>query len=280
MHETIAILFDFDDTLAPDSTSGFLARCGVDVPAFWKDVEPLLNAGWDPIPAYLHRMLELGRLKGMPPIRRGDLEEWGRQLPLHPGVPEMFQRLRDECRLANPRARLEFYLVSSGLGDVLRQTPIAGEFTDIWASDFAYDVDGAICGVRKVVSFTDKTRYVFQVQKGLVGPEWRGRPFEVNRKVPWERLRVPLDRMVVVGDGLTDVPCFSLVRGGGGVAIAVFDRENRGKWGRAWGFVEDGRVSNLLPADYAPNSALSTFLSMAVENLARKISLMGSTYQG
>jgi len=59
MHETIAIIFDFDDTLAPDSTSGFLDRCGIDVPKFWKDdVQPLLDDGWDPIPAYLYMMIE------------------------------------------------------------------------------------------------------------------------------------------------------------------------------------------------------------------------------
>jgi hypothetical protein len=75
-------------------------------------------------------------------------------------------------------------------------------------------------------------------------------------------------------------PAFPWSEEGGGVAIAVFDRENRWKWGRAWSFVEDGRVSNLPPADHAQDSALSKFLSMAVENLARKISLMGSAYQG
>lgn len=277
MKETIAILFDFDDTLGPDSTSGFLNRCRVDVPAFWRSVEPLLQQGWDPVPAYLHQMLELSRSKAIAPIRRETLAAWGRQLPLHSGVPEVFRRLRDGCTNANPRARLEFYLISSGLGDVLRETPIAPEFTDIWASDFAYDQDGEISGVRKVISFTDKTRYVFQVQKGFVGAEWQGRPFEVNRKVPRSQLRVPLDRMIVVGDGMTDVPCFSLVRKGGGIAIGVFDRENREKWGRAWGFVEDDRVTNLLPADFTPNSALTTFLSMAVENLARKLSQVQDT---
>ena len=29
MHETIAVIFDFDDTLAPDSTSGYLNDVGL-----------------------------------------------------------------------------------------------------------------------------------------------------------------------------------------------------------------------------------------------------------
>lgn len=281
LHDTIAILFDFDDTLGPDSTSGFLERLGVDVPVFWtEEVQPLLDANWDPVPAYMGKMLEWSRAGRIPPITREAFALWGKELRVYDGVQTLFDRLRQQCQHANPRARLEFYLVSSGIGDILRHNRIAHEFVDIWASDFAYDSEGRITALRKIVSFTDKTRYVFHVQKGLVGPESRGKPFDVNRNVPPAKLRVPLNMMIVVGDGYTDVPCFSLVKASGGIAIGVFDPENRKKWGRAWGFIEDGRVSNLVPADYAPNSALSTFLSMAVENLARRLALAGNTYQG
>ena len=62
MSDTIAVVFDFDDTLAPDSTSSFLANLGIDVPAFWQDeVQPLVDIGWDPIPAYLYKMIELAQ---------------------------------------------------------------------------------------------------------------------------------------------------------------------------------------------------------------------------
>ena len=86
--------------------------------------------------------------------------------------------------------------------------------------------------------------------------------------------------MIVVGDGYTDIPCFSLVRKAGGMAIGVYDQENRDKWGRAWGFIEDGRVSNLVPAEYGERSALSNSLIMAVESIANRISLSAHTYQG
>jgi hypothetical protein len=39
-------------------------------------------------------------------------------------------------------------------------------------------------------------------------------------------------------------------------------------------------VSNLVPADFSKNSALSLSLMMAVENLARKLKLRAQTYQG
>lgn len=281
MQETIAVIFDFDDTLAPDSTSGFLGECGLDVPKFWQEeVQPLLRDNWDPVPAYLFKMIELSASGAIPAITREKLAAWGERLPLYDGTEQIFTRLREAVARANPRVTLEFYLISSGIGDVLRNTRIAREFNAIWASDFVYDDSGRIHFPKKIVSFTDKTRYIFHVQKGIFGPDFKDKPFEVNRKLAPEKLRVPISQMIMVGDGYTDIPCFSLVRRDGGIAIGVYNREERKKWGRAWGFIEDGRVSNLVPADYREGSGLSDSLLMAVESIADRISLASHTYQG
>ena len=86
--------------------------------------------------------------------------------------------------------------------------------------------------------------------------------------------------MIFVGDGYTDIPCFSLIKQQGGVALGVYDRDKRERWGRAWGFIEQQRVSNLVPADYTEKSALANSLIMAVESMARKMELTRLTYQG
>lgn len=282
MHETIAIIFDFDDTLAPDSTSGYLKeRCGIDTPRFWtEEVQPLMDEGWDPVPAYFYKMAQKSNNGEVPPITRDRLASWGAELPLYPEVESMFGRLRDAAEKANPRVSLEFYLISCGIGEVLRRTSINKEFKEIWASDFHYDEQGRIMFPKKIVSFTDKTRYIFHVQKGIFGKEFIGKPFEVNRKVDATQLRVPMNQMIMVGDGSTDIPCFSLVKGGGGIVIGVYDAANRKEWGKAWGFVEDGRVSNLVSADYKEGSDLIGFLTLAVENIAKRIALAQHTYQG
>jgi hypothetical protein len=58
MQDTIAIVFDFDDTLAPDTTTSFLESLGVDVKEFWtKTVQKRIDAGWDPVPAYFYEMI-------------------------------------------------------------------------------------------------------------------------------------------------------------------------------------------------------------------------------
>lgn len=279
MSDTIAVVFDFDDTLAPDSTSSFLASIGVDVPAFWKKkVQPLIDDGWDPIPAYLYRMIELAQ--GDYDISRAALADWGKKVTPFQGATRVFGRIRKHAQATHDKVNVEFYLISSGIGDILRNTKLAQYFDDIWSCDFHYGSNGRISFPRNVVSFTDKTRYLFQISKGITGPKAKGNPFNVNKKVDPPKLRVPFDQMIVVGDGLTDVPCFSLIRKNGGIAIGVFDKHEKEKWGRAWGFIEDGRVSNLVPADFSKGSALSISLLMAVENIAKKIKLSGQTYQG
>jgi hypothetical protein len=282
MSDVIALIFDFDDTLAPDSTSGFLESIGVDTAAFWKEqVDPLLfQHDWDPVPAYLYRMLELSRGGAHGTITRERLADWGSRLPLHDGVTTLFQRLRQAVREVQPQVSLEFYLISSGIGDVVRATPIAHEFTEIWASEFVYGADGGIEFPRRVVSFTDKTRYLFHIPKGIIGRDFRGKPFEVNRKVPEDRLRVPFNQMVFVGDGYTDVPCFSLIRRGGGIAFGVWDPRHRDKRSRAWGFIEEGRVSNLNQARYDEHAELYQWLEEAVTSLAGRIALMSRVYRG
>src|SRR3546814_14613805 len=83
------------------------------------------------------------------------------------------------------------------------------------------------------------------IQKGIIGASSRNKPFEVNKKIPQEKLRVPFEQMIFVGDGYTDIPCFSLIRRSGGVAFGVWDPRHRDKRSRAWGFIQEGRVSNL-----------------------------------
>jgi len=158
MQERIAVVFDFDDTLGPDSTTGFLKHAGLkDIESFWQEVGTLMADDWDPVPAYLNHMVTASHDGRIKPITQQALVDWGTSLPLFDGVVDVFSHLRKVVKDANPRVTLEFYLISSGIGDVLRNMPIAGEFTDIWASEFHYDADGNAVTPRRIISFTDKT---------------------------------------------------------------------------------------------------------------------------
>jgi phosphoserine phosphatase len=261
----VAVVFDFDGTIAPDSTSGFLRYRGADAERFWKvDVQARMNEGWDPVPAYLY---ELWKLSAASPITKSDFVDFGRVMSFYEGVPGLFERLENHASSAYPGMGVEFYIISSGIGEILRATAIAGRFVDIWASDFHYDESGALEFPRNIVSFTDKTRYLFGLSKGFVGEGFLGKPFEVNRRIPFEEIRIPLDQIVFVGDGYTDVPCFHLVRKNGGIAIGVFEK-GREKSGVGLSLLEDDRVSDLVEADYREGSGLSGLLTGAVDSVA------------
>ncbi len=278
MHKTIGIVFDFDDTLAPDSTSAYLRHMGVqDLHRFWQDevAKMMEQEDWNPVPAYMFNMHRYSQTGLCQTMTQESMATFGKTLPLHPGVSSIFSRLRQVAQEANPYINLEFYLISSGIGEIVRNTAIAHEFKDIWASEFYFNEAGAIAFPKKVVSFTDKTRYLFQIQKGLVGERAFGKPFDVNLKCPKEKHHIPFKQMIFVGDGYTDIPCFSLIKKQGGVAIAVYDPQRRDKWESAYQFMYQGRVNNLLSVNYAPDGELSLFLSLAVRKMALDVSING-----
>ena len=265
----LAIVFDFDDTLTPDSTSAFLAYKGIQPEEFWTEiVNPLLAEDWDPVPAYLYALLAES---GKNPITKSDFASFAPSIQPYPGLCQLLDHLKETVRETDPLFDIEYYIISSGIEDIIRQTSFSHYFTDIWASNYHYNQYGVIDYPKKIISFTDKTRYLFQINKGLIGKAARGKPFEVNKKVKQEHLRIPLKNMIYVGDGYTDIPCFSLLKQNEGFAIGVYDKHDRKKRDRAWEFVQDERVSNLLSADYSEGSDLCNSLEMAVRSILSRM---------
>ncbi len=267
----IALIFDFDDTLTHDSTSQFIEYLGLDAEKFWKGrVQPLDNQDWDPIPAYMFQLLELSKELDRP-ISREELIGFGKKLKFHKGVTRLFARLKADLKKNFPDVGLEFYIISSGIGEIIRNCRIAPFFTECWGSEFHYDARGNILFPKKVISFTDKTRYIFQISKGIIGEKAISNPFGVNEKIAYKDYRIKIENMVFVGDGLTDIPCFSLIKRYNGIAFAVYDPKKQDRWGKAWDFIEDGRVSSLYSANYSIGSDLSNSLQMAISRIARRI---------
>jgi len=279
MINRIGIIFDFDETLAPDSTSCFLESLGIDVQKFWENkVNPLYQKhGWDPIPAYLYKMIEFSQSSVKNRITQEKLLEFGKKVKFFNGVQTIFRQLEQSAKEANDKVEVDFFLISSGIREILINTKIAKFFKDIWACDFEYNSKGEIVFPKNIVSFTDKTRYLFQISKGIFGPESRTKPFAVNEKVA--KLYIPFNQMIIVGDGYTDIPLFSLIAKNGGKAFAVYSVGDKRKWSRAWGFIEDNRVLNLATADYGKKTTLNDTLNMAVANIARRLEVDEKGYQ-
>ena len=269
--KNIALIFDFDETLVEESTSALIASLGVDVDWFWaKNTKALLDKDWDPVPAYMYKLIELSMGKEKAEITKQKLIEHGKSLKFKPGVSSLFKNLKEYVSKSDIQINLEFYIISSGLGEVIKSSSIAKHFTDIWASDFEYSPDGGILFPKKVLSFTDKTRYIFQISKGQIGEQFRNKPYIVNEKVEPKDFRIRIEDMIYIGDGLTDIPCFSLLKKYNGATIAVYDAQNMQAHGKAWQFVKDDRVNNLNSANYTVGSDLYNSILMALNEIISK----------
>ena len=264
----IALVFDFDETLVEESTSAYIESHGINVDDFWKNtVGELIKEDWDPVPAYMFKMIEASMKSSM---TKENIIEFAKKIKYKKGVLSLFENLQNHLNNQNSNIELEFYIISSGIGDLIRHTSIAKYFRDIWASDFVYDSKGEIAFPKKILSFTDKTRYLFQISKGMVGENYRSEPYVVNDKYDSGEYVIPFSNMIYIGDGLTDVPCFSLVRKYKGTAIAVYDAQNTQAYGKAWKFIKENRVSNLHSANYEKGSDLYNTITMAIDSITEK----------
>ena len=124
--------------------------------------------------------------------------------------------------------------------------------------------------IKNVISFTDKTRFLFQISKGLVGPEARSAPFAVNERT--DRLPGTLQEHHLRRGRIHRHPVLSLYSEGRRAAQSpLYDRDNRAKVGRAYGFVDDRRVSHVVPTNYTKNSGADSAITLAIDSIKSRI---------
>lgn len=283
-HNRVALVFDFDGTLAPDSIDALLAAAGAD-PERWRRerLRPLIEAGWDTQLAHVWALLALGRADGEDgcrPVTEDLLAEVGRDLEPFPGVPAMFDRLRGLARAIVADVEVEFYILSAGLAGLQRANRIAGEFRAIWGTELHFSDDGRLAFVRQLVTFPEKVRYLLQLAKGL-GTGGPSGPEDVWRDVPGREMHLPLDQVVYVGDGASDLPAFELMHRHGGLAIAVGKERDDGEgggdaeegWEQRDRMYPDRRVQNLAPPDFREGAELMRSCELALESIVKKVAL-------
>jgi len=187
----IAIIFDCDGTLAPDTISYMLEAYGIDPTEFWEEIETFVKKGWDPPQAYMHRILQYVVDNEMPDLTRKRLRDLGKEAELFPGLPGMFPELKqyvsDNPDLKKAHVSLEFYIISGGLEEMIRGTELAEHMDGIFGCNFDHDPASDLpVAVKSTVSFTEKTRFIFAVNKDI-SPEEAGQPF-VSGQHCYERL--------------------------------------------------------------------------------------------
>lgn len=278
----IAIVFDFDDTLTDDSTTKLLEKHGVDTADFWQNqMKQRTDEGWDAPLAYLTWILDnVGEGKRFGMLTNAQLRQFGATLEFYSGLPELFadlQAIAAEHPLTRPA--VEFYIVSGGLEEVIRGS-IAKHFHGIWGCNFAEE-GGCIRHVKNIITFTEKTKALFAINKGISDQEIRKNPYTVNEFRAPENRRAPFQNMIYLGDGLTDVPCFSLLDKMRGKAFAVFDPRKKGSPKKAWeNLVAPKRVASAHSPKFGREDDLGALLRAAVNAICVDLDLRSQTSLG
>ena len=269
---TIAIVYDYDQTLSPNYMQDevLFPTFGIDANKFWARCHDLVKTqGFDNELAYMKALLDYLDIDRPTNTR---LRELGTGLQFFPGLPEMFDEFRTVLLTPQHEAhgiRVEHYIISSGLKPLIEGSRIAPHVRAIFGCEFAEDKDGRITFPKRVISHTQKTQYLFRINKGLLDHAQ-----DVNDHMPAELRPVPFEHMIYVGDGPTDVPCFTVVRQHGGHAIAVYNAADptRSSFKKCYQLsTHADRVRHIAPADYRAGSHLRLLLEQMVEEVATRI---------
>ncbi len=257
----LAICYDFDKTLTPNDmqAQGYIQSVGYDVNEFWEESNKFAEENdMDSNLAYMHKMVE--EAEGKIIFNKETLADYGSKISLFSGVEEWFGRIREYGAKAG--VIVEHYIISSGLKEMIEGTLIAkaGVFEKIYASSFCYNKKGVATWPAQVVNYTNKTQFLFRIEKGVLDVNDAG----VNEFFSPEELRVPFRNMVYIGDSDTDIPCMKLVNIYGGHSIGVFDPQTADKK-KVYKMMIDNRIRYFAPADYSEGGELDVILKTIID---------------
>jgi hypothetical protein len=290
---TIACIWDFDKTLIPEyMQSPLFRRYEIDEAVFWEETNKLAEhyrkRGYHLSPeiAYLNHLLTYvlaGPLKG---LNNKILFECGAEINFYPGLPDFFDRVkafaRERPEYVKHDISVEHYIVSTGIAPMVRGSAIAKHVDGIWAcefvenplqpgflnqKEFTMDATAQIAQIGMVIDNTTKTRAIFEINKGTN----KNPSIDVNSKMAAEDRRIPIQNMIYIADGPSDVPSFSVVKNGGGRAYAVYNPEKPAEFAQNDRLLQTGRIHGYGPADYREGSSTAQWLRLHLQQICDRI---------
>ncbi len=289
----IACIWDFDKTLI----KGYMQKpifkhFDIDEKAFWKEVNLLpeiyakqgIRVSAESV--YLNHILSYVKNGAMRGLSNEMLREFGKELEFCDGLPEFFEELKaivEAPQYAKLDIKLEHYIVSTGLAEMIRGSKIAPYCDGIFACEFIEEplppyfsqqpefdlncLSKQINQIGFIVDNTIKTRFIFEINKGTN----KNPSIDVNANIKGEDRRVPINNMIYVADGPSDVPVFSVVKKGGGKSFAVYDRECLAEFEQNDSLLASGRIDAYGAADYSSPSSTYNWLKMHVHKMCDRI---------
>ncbi|MBQ6592513.1 MAG: haloacid dehalogenase-like hydrolase, partial [Solobacterium sp.] len=178
------------------------------------------------------------------------------------GVTDWFGRINEYGRRNG--LEMEHYVISSGMGEIIERTPIAKEFTRIYACRYYYNENGIAEWPAMIVNYTTKTQYIFRINKQVLDVN---DDEDLNAWIPHNERPIPFERMIYIADGITDVPCMRLVKEYGGKSIAVYHPQKDKAKNTAQRLIKEGRVDFMSAADYREGSELERIVKRILDHM-------------
>ncbi len=268
---TLAVVYDFDGTLTPQPMQEYtvLPELGITGRAFWDEVNAeVARTGGDSILTYMRLLVEkIEHNKAH--LSRDALRELAAGIKYYPGVESWFDRLNTYVRdKSGGHVQVRHYIISAGLSEILEGVSIKHHFARIYASQYYFDHHEAARFPTIVINDTGKTQYHFRINKGREDAQET-----INEYMPEGERPIPFQHMLYLGDGLTDVPCMTVVKNYGGFAVAVHKPRNRASITVCRNLVDANRIDFYAPADFRAGHRLEKRVHTILDLIIARISL-------
>lgn len=292
----IACIWDFDKTLIPSyMQTPLFEEYGIDERLFWEEVNmlPALYAKKgvrvSPETVYLNHLLSFVKSGKMPDLSNAKLRKLGAKIKFCRGILDFLDELRaipeGEEKYRKLDIKLEHYIISTGLAEMIKGSAVAEKVDGIFACEFIeepfppyfskqaeFDLNSLSTRINQIgmiVDNTIKTRFIFEINKGVN----KSASIDVNAQMQESDRRVPISNMIYIADGPSDVPVFSVVRKGGGKAFAVYTRESDAEFEQNDMLLQTQRIDSYGPNDYSEGTATNKWLKLHVRKLCDKLLL-------
>lgn len=273
----VAVIFDFDKTLSPSYMQRVVFQhYGIDEKQFWAECQQRSKENIERLGHthgeldFMNKFLEYTKRNIFSRLNNELLAKLGADIELFPGVPWLMNEIF--------KLGAEVYIVSSGIRVMLstlegRIQELSGNpdfrIAKIYGGDFRDSTDKTpiIESIANCVSPTDKIRAIYEISKGcnVFG-------FDVTASIPIGSRRIPLENMIYVGDGPSDVPAMNLIHDSGGHTVGVFNPKEPAQFAQIEMIREDNRLDLVAVADYSEGATAGQWILGKVQELVFKSS--------